>query len=55
MEGARGETVNVGTNVGGGRGTEMGGVGERGCQWKGPEGPGQDEGGKGEEGVGGIG
>ena len=28
------------------------GVVDRECHWKGPEGPGQDEGGKGEEGVG---
>ena len=60
-EGARGETVNDGTSVGGGRGTEMESVGDRECHWKGPEGPGRDEwgkgggGGGGEEGVGGIG
>ena len=50
---ALGETVNDGTSVGGGRGTEMEGVGDRECHWKGPEGPGRDEGG--EEGVRGIG
>ena len=38
---------------GGGWGTEMEGVVDRECHWKGPEGPGRDEGG--EEGVGGIG
>ena len=38
-----------------GRGTEMEGVGDRDCHWKGPESPGRDEGGKGAEGVGGIG
>ena len=40
-------TVNDGTSVGGGRGTEMEGVVDRECHWKGPEGPGRDEGGKG--------
>ena len=39
--------MNDGTSVGSGRGTEMEGVGERECHWKGPEGPGRDEGGKG--------
>ena len=39
-----GETVNDGTSVGGGQGTEMEGVGDRECHWKGPEGPGWDEG-----------
>ena len=43
--GARGETVNDGTSVGGGRGTEMEGVVDRECHWKGPESPGRDEGG----------
>ena len=38
MEGARGKTVNEGTSVGSGRGTKMEGVGDRECQWKGPEG-----------------
>ena len=52
-EGARG-TVNDGTSVGGGRGTEMEGAVDMECHWKGPEGPGRDEGGEGEEGVGGI-
>ena len=47
--------MNDGTSVGGGRGTEMEGVVDRECHWKGPEGPGRDKGGKGEEGVGGIG
>ena len=55
MEGAWGETVNDGTSVGGGPGTETEGVVHQDCHWKGPEGPGRDEGGKGEEGVGGIG
>ena len=32
---------------GGGRGTEMEGVGDRECHWKDPEGPGWDGGGKG--------
>ena len=41
------ETVNVGTSVGGGRGIEMEGVGDRECHWKGLEGPGRYEGGKG--------
>ena len=41
--------------IGGGRGTEMEGVVDRECHWKGPEGPGSDEGGRGEEEVGGIG
>ena len=41
-----GETVNDGTSVGVGRGTEMEGVGDRECHWKGPEGPGRDEGGR---------
>ena len=50
-----GETVNDGTSVGGGRGTEMEGVVNRECHWKGPEGLDRDEGGRGEEGVGGIG
>ena len=45
MEGARGETVNDGISVGGGRGTEMEGVVDRECHWKGPEGLGRDEGG----------
>ena len=53
-EGARGETVNDGTSVGGGpkslRGTEMEGVVDRECHWKGPEGPGRDEGGRRESG-----
>ena len=40
-----------GGSVGGGRGTEMEGVGDRGCHWKGPEGPGRDEGGRREEGA----
>ena len=31
--GARGETVNDGTSVGGGRGTEMEGVVDRECHW----------------------
>ena len=43
----KGETVNDGTSVGVRRGTQMEGVGDRECHWKGPEGPGQDEGGKG--------
>ena len=47
MEGARGETVNDRTSGGGGRGTKMEGVVYRECHWKGPEGPCQDEGGKG--------
>ena len=51
----KGETVNDGTSVGGGRGTEMEGMVDRECHWKGPEGPGLVEKGKGEEGVGGIG
>ena len=57
MDGGRkghGGTVNDGTSVGGGRGTEIEGAVDRECHWKGPEGPGRDEGGKGEEGVGGI-
>ena len=40
MEGARGETVNDGTSVGGGRGTEMEGVVDRECHWKGFRRPG---------------
>ena len=47
--------MNDGTNVGAGKGTEMKGVVDQECHWKGPEGPGQDEGGSGEEGGGGIG
>ena len=47
MEGARGETVNDRTSVGGGRGTKMEGLVYRECHWKGPEGQCQDEGGKG--------
>ena len=43
--GTGGETVNDGTSVGGGQGTEMEGVVDRECHWKGPEGPGPDEGG----------
>ena len=43
----KGETVNEGTSVGGGHGTEMEGVVDRECHWKGPEGPGRDEGEKG--------
>ena len=46
-------TVNDGTSLGGGRGTEMEGVVDKECHWKGPEGPGRDE--VGEEGGGGIG
>ena len=49
-EGARGETVNDETSVGGGQGTEMEGVVDRECHWKGPEGPGPDEGGRRESG-----
>ena len=52
-EGARGETVNDGTSVGGGRGTDMEGVCDRECHWKGPEGPGWDDTGKGGRGEGG--
>ena len=55
MVGARGETVNDGTSVGGGRGNEMEGVVDRECHWKGPEGPGRDEVGKGGGGSWGIG
>ena len=49
MEDGRGtgETVNDGTSVGGGWGTEMERVVDRECHWKGPEGPGPDEGGEG--------
>ena len=49
MEDGRGtgETVNDGTSVGGGWGTEMERVVDRECHWKGPEGPGPDEGGGG--------
>ena len=39
--------MNDGTSVGGGRGSEMEGVVDRECYWKGPKGPGRDEGGKG--------
>ena len=39
--------MNDGTSVGGGRGTEMEGVADRECHWKGPEGPARDEGGRG--------
>ena len=42
-----GETVNDGTSIGGGRGTEVEGVVDRECHWKRREGPGQDEGGGG--------
>ena len=42
-----GETVNDGTSVGGGRGTEMESVVDRVCHWKGPEGPGRYEKGQG--------
>ena len=42
--------MNDGTSVGSGRGTEMEGVVDRECHWKGPEGLGWDEGGKGEGG-----
>ena len=45
--GTGGETVNDGTSVGGGQGTKMEGVGDKECHWKGPEGLGRDEGGKG--------
>ena len=45
-----GETENDGTSAGGGRGTEMEGVVDRECHWKGPEGPGRDEGGGGSRG-----
>ena len=38
-----GETVNDGTSVGSGRGTEMEGVVDRECHWKSPEGPGWRE------------
>ena len=41
------ETVNDVTSVGGGRENEMEGVVDRECHWKGPEGPGRDERGKG--------
>ena len=47
-----GETVNDGISVGGGRGTEMEGVVDRECHWKGPEGLGRDEGGGGRTGIG---
>ena len=49
MEDGRGtgETVNDGTSVGGGWGTEMERVVDRECHWKGPEGPGPDEVGEG--------
>ena len=46
-----GETVNDGTSVGSGRGTEMEGVVDRECHWKGSEGPGRDEGGRRESGA----
>ena len=49
-----GEAVNDGTSVGSGRATQMEGVVDRERHWKGPEGLGRDEGGRGEEGVGGI-
>ena len=55
MVGARGETVHDGTSVGGGRGTEMEGVIDRECHWKGQEGLGRDERGKGGRGSRGIG
>ena len=42
-----GVTVNDGTSVGGGRGTEIGSVVDQECHWKGSEGQGRDEGGKG--------
>ena len=42
--------MNDGTSVGVGRETEMEGVGVRECHWKGPEGPGLDEGGVGSRG-----
>ena len=45
-----GETVNDGTSVGDGRGTEMEGALDRECHWKGPESLGRDEVGKGEGG-----
>ena len=45
--GTGGETVNVGTSAGGGRATKMEGVVDRECHWKGPEGLGRDEVGKG--------
>ena len=50
MVGARGETVNDGTSVGGGQGTEKEGVVDRECHWKGPEGLGRNEGGRRESG-----
>ena len=50
-----GETMKDGTSVGGGRETEMGGVVDRECHWKGPEGLGRDERGEWEEGGGGLG
>ena len=53
--GARWETMNDGTSVGGGQGIETEGVVDRECQLKGPERPGRGEGVKGEEGVRGIG
>ena len=53
--GTGGWGLNDGTSVGSGQGTEMEGAVDRECHWKGPEGPGRDEGEKGEEGVGGIG
>ena len=37
------ETMNDATSVGGGRGTEMEGVVDRECHWKGPEGLGRNE------------
>ena len=55
QKGARWETANDGTSVGGGRGIETEGVVDRECHLKGPEGPGWDEVGEGEEGVRGIG
>ena len=50
-----GETVNDGTSVGGGHGTEMECVVDRECHWKGPESPGWDERGMGGGGSWGIG
>ena len=50
MEGAPWETVNDGTSVGGGRGTETESVVDRECHLKDPGGPGQDEVGNGEGG-----
>ena len=46
-----GETVNDGTSVGGGRGTEMEGGVDRECHWKSPEGSGRDDGGRRESGA----